>query len=244
MAVQFWQDMTILEGDLEIAGQAKSFEVMGDCVALDATPLSTTGWVSLIPGLKSGSMSLEFMQDFDEGGADDTVWSNFGTAGVPRSVVNGSADGSTAFLMRGITLQYTPLTGNVGEIASASRTANVSSGPIARGKLLHPSATARTSSGLGTGRQLGEVVAGKTLYAALHVIAASGTTPTLAVKVQSDDNADFTSATDRITFSSATAKGVQWGSVAGAVADDYWRVTYVVGGTDPSFSFAVTAGIV
>ena len=81
------------------------------------------------------------------------------------------------------------------------------------------------------------------MYAGLHITAASGTTPTLVVKVQSDDNAGFTSATDRITFTSANSIGGQWSSVAGAVTDDYWRVTWTVGGTSPSFTFVVALGI-
>ena len=244
MAVQFWQDMSILEGDLEIAGHAKSGVLTAECAALDSTPLSAVGWTTIVPGLKTGTVEIEFMQDLTQGGVDDTLWSNFGAASVPRSFVTASADGSVAMLMRGIQLSYTPLTGDVGELAMGSVSSTVSNGPLVRGRLLHPSSVARTSSASGVARQLGEVIAGKSLYAALHVIAASGTSPTLAVKVQSDDNADFTTPTDRITFTTATAKGAQWSSVAGAITDDYWRVTYTIGGTSPSFAFAVTAGIV
>ncbi len=107
-----------------------------------------------------------------------------------------------------------------------------------------PSNVSRTSSSSGTGRQIGAVSSTQTLYAALHVISASGTSPTLDVKVQSDDNSGFTSATDRITFTQATDVTSEWGSVGGAITDDYWRITYTVGGTSPSFAFAVTAGIV
>lgn len=244
MAAQFWQDLSILEGGLEIAGHAKSVELMAECTPLDSTSLATAGWTSLVPGLKTGTMSLEFMQDMDAGSVDDTLWTNFGSPAVPRSLVTASADGSVAYLMRGIGLQYTPLTGTVGEIAMGSVSSTSSTGPMVRGALLHPSNVARTSSGSGTGRQLGEVVAGKSMYAALHVIAASGTTPSLTVAVQSDDNADFSSATTRLTFTAATAVGAEWSSVAGAIADDYWRITYTISGTSPSFAFAVTAGIV
>jgi hypothetical protein len=121
-----------------------------------------------------------------------------------------------------------------------------STGPVVRGTLLHPSNVSRTSTSTGTGRQLGAVVAGKSMYAALHVISASGTNPTLAVILQSDDNAGFTTATSRITFSTATASAnrAQLSSVAGAITDDYWRISYTIGGTStPTFAFAVTAGI-
>lgn len=245
MAIQFWKDLSILEGGLELAGHGKSVEVNGECTPLDTTPLSTTGWVTVAPGLKTGTMSLEFMQDFADGSVDDTLWANFGSADVVRSFATASADGSAAYLMRGVALQYTPLSGNVGDLAMGSIQSTVSTGPLVRGLLIHPSNVSRTSSSTGTGRQIGAVASGQSLYAALHVISVAGTSPTLDVIVQSDDNSGFTSPTSRITFSQATAVGAQWGSVAGAVTDDYWRISYTIGGTGtPTFAFAVTAGIV
>lgn len=244
MAIQFWKDMSILEGGLELAGHGKSVELNGECVPLDTTALSTTGWTTVTPGLKTGTVSLEFMQDFADGSVDQTLWANFGASNVVRSLVTASADGSAAYTMRGIALQYTPLTGQVGDLAMGSIQSTVSNGPLVRGVLLHPSNVTRSSSSSGTGRQIGAVSSTQTLYAALHVISATGTSPTLDVKVQSDDNSGFTSATDRITFTQATSVGAQWDSVAGAVTDDYWRITYTVGGTTPGFAFAVVAGIV
>ena len=79
---------------------------------------------------------------------------------------------------------------------------------------------------------------------ALHVLSVAGTsTPTLTVIVQSDDNAGFTTPTTRISFTAATAVGAQWGSVAGALTDDYWRISYTISGTNPVFAFAVSAGV-
>jgi hypothetical protein len=89
------------------------------------------------------------------------------------------------------------------------------------------------------------VSASQKMYAALHVRSVSGTNPTLDVVVQSD-TVGFPSATSRITFSQATAttNRHQFSSVAGAITDDYWRVSYTIGGTGtPTFSFAVTVGI-
>ena len=59
--------------------------------------------------------------------------------------------------------------------------------------------------------------------------------------MQSDDNSGFTSATNRITFTQATGVTSELLSVAGAITDDYWRLSYtIVGG---SFTFAVALGI-
>lgn len=243
MAIQYWRDMSILEGGLELAGHGKNVNLQTDVTPLDTTALSTSGWTTMVGGLKSATVNLEFMQDVAEGSVDDTLWDNFGTSNVVRSIATASADGSVAYSMRGVALNYTPTQGTVGDLAMGSITGYAASSPLVRGRLIHPSNVSRTSSAAGTGRQLGAVAAGKSLYAALHIISASGTSPTLDVIVQSDDNSDFSSPTTRVTFSQASDIGAQWGSVAGAITDDYWRVSYTIGGTDPSFAFAVTAGI-
>ena len=244
MTVQYWGDMSILIGSVEAAGHGKNFNLTVDVNPLDTTPLSTTGWSEVIGGLKTGRVSFDFMQNMAAGSMDDTFYPLLGVSSVAKSFCTPSADGSLAYTMIGVPLSYTPLQGAVGELAMGHIEGQASGAPMVRGLLIHPGSASRTSSSTGTGQQIGAVGATQSLYAALHVLSVAGTaTPTVTVKVQSDDNASFTSATDRITFTAATAVGYQWGSVAGAVADDYWRVSYTISGTNPVFSFAVVAGI-
>jgi hypothetical protein len=244
MAVHYWKDMSILVGSLELAGNAKNVTLATEVQALDTTALSSTGWTTCIAGLKSGTVNMEFMQDVATAGVDDTLWPLLGVADTVKSICTNSADGSPAYLLKTIPLSYTPVQGAVGELAMGAISGQSSTGPVVRGALIHPSNVSRTSSSTGTGQQLGAVIAGKSIYAALHVISASGTLPTLAVILQSDDNAGFTTPTTRITFTTATGKTSQMSSLAGAITDDYWRISYTVGGTGgPAFSFAVTAGI-
>jgi hypothetical protein len=246
MAVQFWQNMSILEGGVELAGHGKNVNLATTVAPLDTTPLAVAdGFSTFIGGLKSATVDFEFMQDHAVAAAiDSSFWTSFGATGTVRSIATAADDGSAAYLMRGINLSYTPIRGDVGDLAMGAVSGATSTGPVVRGKLLHPSSVARTSSSTGTGRQLGAVIAGKAMYAALHVLLVSGTSPTLDVIVQSDDNAGFTTPTTRITFSQASTVSAEWGSVAGAVTDDYWRVSYTIGGSDtPTFAFAVTAGL-
>jgi hypothetical protein len=245
MAVDFIQDCSLLVGAIEVAGNAKSANLATTVAPLDTTPMSTTGWTTLIGGNKSGSVDITFMSDFVNAGLDDVLWSYLATADVPKSFVRGTADGSLAYLWRGIPLSYVPVEGAPGELAMGRISGQSSTGPVIRGKLLHPGGTARTTSSAGTARQLGALSATQRLHAALHVLSVSGSaTPTLTVKVQSDNAEGFPSATDRITYTGATAVGYQWSSVDGAVTDDWWRVSWTISGTSPSFLFAVTAGIV
>lgn len=244
MSIQYWQDMSILVGGLELAGHGKDVQLQTTVAALDATNYQSEGWTEVIGGNKSATINLSLMQDVAAGSVDDTAWSLLGVADTPHSLCTPSADGSLAYLWRGIPLSYSPTMSPVGDLAMTQVTGRSSTGGVVRGQLLHPASASRTSSGSGTGRQLGAVASGKSLYAALHVLSATGTTPSLTVKVQSDDNGSFTSATDRITFTAATTGNTsQWSSVAGAITDDYWRITYTISGTGPAFAFAVTAGV-
>lgn len=104
---------------------------------------------------------------------------------------------------------------------------------------------AKTATGSGTAYELGAVQATEYLYGGLHVLAVSGSdTPTITVKIQSDDAENFASPTDKITFTDATAVGSQWATpVAGAIADTWWRVNYTITGTNPSFTILVVMGI-
>ena len=244
MAIQTWQDMSILVDDIEMACNAKSVNLSTEVTPLDTTSLCSTGWTSTIGGLKSGSVDIEFMQDVAEGGVDDTLYPLLGSPNVVKSVVTASADGSAAYFLKSIPLSYTPIQGAVGELAMGSISGSSATGPVVRGKLLHPSNVNRTSSSTGTGRQLGAVATGQRVYGALHVIFASGT-PTLDVIVQSDDNGSFTTPTTRLTFTQATGRTAQLVSAAGPITDDYWRVSYTIGGSGtPTFAFAVTVGII
>lgn len=237
------QDIRWYVGEIHVACHAKSATFTNTCEALDDTTLCDDGWRTFdVPGIKSGAFDLSLLSDMADDGLDERMWALLGTTGVSHSFSIGSADGSLGYTGKTLTTSYTPIEGDPGELAMA-KAAGQTTGPLVRGLVLHPHTTARTSSSTGTGRQLGAVSATQRLYASLHVIEVSGTTPSLTVKVQSDDNSGFTSATDRITFTAATDETYQTSSVVGAVTDDYWRITWAVSGTSPSFKFAVIAGI-
>jgi hypothetical protein len=247
MAIQFWQNMSILIGQLELACHGKNVNLATEVTPLDTTALCTTGWTTVVGGLKAGTVDMELMADFADGMNDERIWGYLGANDTAHSVVTNSADGSVAYLFKGIPLSYKIIDGAPGDLAMASISGRSASSPVVRGRLLHPGSASRTASSVGTGRQLGDVDATQRVYAALHVITVSGTSPTLDVIVQSDDNSGFTTPTSRITFSQATAAAnrQQFSSVAGAIADTHWRVSYTIGGSDtPTFAFAVTVGIV
>lgn len=104
----------------------------------------------------------------------------------------------------------------------------------ARGDAVTPVASAaRTTSG-----NSGALDASSTpgLSLLLDVSAASGTTPTLNVTIEESD--DGTTWRTVAAFAQKTAVSAERKSFA--IASDFYRVAWVIGGTTPSFTFSVT----
>lgn len=73
----------------------------------------------------------------------------------------------------------------------------------------------------------------------LSVTAASGTTPTLDVKIQAYDPSSDSWYDTGVAFAQAT--GTTTERITGALAEDKLRAVATIGGTTPSFTFSVRA---
>ena len=155
----------------------------------------------------------------------------------------GNSEGNRGFTFRAAAGKYN-FGAAIGEVFPFGFDAEGSAGdPLVAGMLMHDAA--RTATGNGIGQQLGAIAAAtNSIYGALHVTAVSGSSPTLDLTVESDDNSGFTSASVRMTYTQATGLTSQWKELAGPITDDWWRVVYTIGGGSPSFDFAFVLGIV
>ena len=188
-------------------------------------------------GLKTVAMQCEGFFDGDP--YDEALFSSIGESDMPISFGSSGDEGDPAYTFKSILGEYSP-GGTVGEILAFS-VGGSATGNLVRGTLMVNDT--KIVTGDGTARQLGAVAAGKRVYASLHVISASET-DTLDVVVTSDDNAGMTSATTRLTFDQQSAIGSDWQELEGPVTDDYWQVSWAIGGVDPSFQFVVIVGII
>jgi len=174
---------------------------------------------------------------------DDALFGNIGLVDVPMTIgpVDG-VEGSVAYLFPAAAADY-EFGGALEEVLPFSLAAQGSGGtPLIRGTLM-ANRTAEIATANGDARQVGAVSATQKLYAALHVLAASAG-DTLDVTIESDDGSGFASPTPRLTFAQKTATGSQWAApIDGAIADDWWRVKWTIGGVSPSFDFVVSIGI-
>ena len=227
-------DLTTVNNQIQLQAEAES---------KDTTAFAPTGdvWHEELSGIKSASLTASGQWEAgDASKVDDEAFGDFGSVGAVSVCPATAADASLAWLTQYNRRQY-QLLGGVGDVAPWSWQAN-GSWPLVRGQVLATPA-AKTSSSTGTAVQLGAVTSAQHLYVALHIFSVSGTTPSLTVAIQSDNASNFPSAATVTTLTAANAIGSQITRVAGAITDDWFRVSYTITGTTPSFLFAVTAGI-
>lgn len=237
-------DAKIYYSGLDASGYSNHVEIGGTVDDEDTSTFGTSGYKARVGGLKdfAGTATM-FWQAGDLTVPDDTLWANLG-AGQPLTVAAsaGLTPGDLAYLTKTLESKYS-IGADVGKpLTSTAEWAGQQA--LARGVVLHQNGTARTSSGTGTGIQVGAVSAAQRMYANLHVISIAGTsTPTITVVIESSVDNTFASPTTRISFTAATAVGGQASSVVGAVTDQWWRAKWTISGSTPSFLFAVSAGI-
>ncbi|MGQ4358864.1 hypothetical protein [Streptomyces sp. SAS_272] len=229
---------------VDLTSQSNKVELSAEFEDKDTTNYASAGWHECIAGLGSAELSAEGQWEAgDATKIDDASWAQLGSVG-PWSISanNAAAVGDLAYLVSALRSSYT-LFDAVGEVAPWSGTAK-SSWPLVRGQFAHPPGTARTSTGTGTGLNVGAVTTGKRLYAALHVLSATGTTPSITARVESSADNTFASPTTRLTFAAAAAAGGQALRTDGtAITDAWWRIAWTISGTTPSILFAATLGI-
>lgn len=243
MAKRALLNTRIFSGGADLTGASNKVGLDRQHTDKPVTNFGSGGWAELLAGQASAS--------FDGGGqweagdpsrVDDEMWAALGGIGALTVCPDTANPGDLAYLTQVMRGSY-QLGGAVDDVAPWSAKM-AGTWPLSRGLILHPPGTARTATGTGTAVQHVAVPAGKQLYAALHVLSVAGTaTPTLTVSVQADNAVGFPSPAAALTFAPATAPGGQVVRGPGVAADDWYRVSYTITGTTPSFLFVVSLGV-
>lgn len=114
-------DYSVVVGGVNLSTSLNSVEL-----SLEADDLETTAfggeWRTKVAGLKTGSVTLNFMQDFGAGAVDATLYPLFGTQATvvikPTSGTVTSTNPSYTFLAN--VVAYSPFASSVGDIAQLS----------------------------------------------------------------------------------------------------------------------------
>jgi hypothetical protein len=197
------------------------------------------------PGLKTVAASLKAFTSFgaSPAGIVKTLFNRQRTTDIPYMVSPaGGPVGDVAFFMKTRIGSFSPLAGNIGDEVSTDVSLALSSSDLALGQILLAEA-ARGASANSAVTALGAIAATQKLYGVVHVLAASGSSPTLDIVVKSATLVGFGSPTTRVTVPQFTAVGSYWIELTGPVTDTFWRVDCTIGGSSPSFRFVVALGI-
>lgn len=238
---------TIWLDDVNIASQVNQVTIQQSAKEIDATTFANAGMARL-GGLEDAVISCAGLWE----SLPDPDFSIFGDVGlnVPITVAlaQNAAAGAPAYLMGAELAQYGGIGGKVGNAMAfslrAAQNLSLASGKLAQGIL----AENRTGiSATGNGSIYGPLAVPansiQTMVAALHCTAASGTTPSMTIALQSATTGGFGSPTTRATFNALTGVGSQIISIQGPITDAYWRFIWTISGTGPSFSFAASLGL-
>ena len=195
------------------------------------------GYRSIVPGICSGEATTKGAADYAAGGVSVLLNTARAREAFAEGIIIGGVNavaGGAALFTRGLLQSWMSPGGAVGDLAAYEMALGVDNAPV-DGYLAAPLATRGAMTG--TAVQLGALTGTQRLWAALFVQA--GTFTNLAVVIQSD-TVGFPSPVTAITFSTVSAAGGQFASLAGPLTDDYFRVSSTIGsGTTP---YAVVFG--
>jgi len=86
---------------------------------VDTTAFSSTGWRTVTGGLKSGSVTLSFHNDFAASGVDSVLWTALNTLATVVVLPNGTTVGTAnpSYTFTALVNNVTPVSGAVGDLA-------------------------------------------------------------------------------------------------------------------------------
>lgn len=211
----------------------------------DSTTFADGGFTCVKPGLISGEAAVSGFQDFDADALDEEI--NVAHLGnqYPVSVApNASgtvAVGDPAWMSRGLVGAVNPMTGAKGEMGGFELGLPYDAA-IVQAKVAAPKVTV-TANTTGDAVALAGPTAAQKLYVALHVFAFSGFSQ-VVFTVESDDNDQFTSATTRVTLTTAAGTTSEFASVDGDFSTEtHHRIKAVKTGTG-SVTYAAFIGVI
>lgn len=110
--------VSIGTADVSSALSGASLEITVEEV--DKTSLGSAGWREVAAGLKSGSVTLNFQQDFGVGGVDALLYPLIGTEATVTIRSSSATVSATNPAYSAVVLvsQYTPIAGAVGDLAT------------------------------------------------------------------------------------------------------------------------------
>lgn len=242
MAKTVVKEATILLHNLDVSGLTNNVALTLAPEPVECTTYASEGWKEFLAGLKATEIPFEGYQDVAT--LEPILFDNMVDAGLAHPLLVATtrplAAGDVAYFTEVFLTRFAERK-QVGQIYGFSAQMERTS-PLVRGLVSDNLDDAET--GNGAALDLGVAIAEtERLFYAVFALEANGTSPTLDLVLESDADAGFASPTTRATLAQLTATGSIFGSVAGPITDEFYRLARTVGGTDtPSWDFVAVIG--
>jgi hypothetical protein len=114
---------SVFINSIDVSASCARAELTLNASEVETTDFGSAGYVEVIGGLKSGTVSLDFHSDFGVGGVSETFADLIGTV-IPIVLIagNGTAASSTtpSYSFNALVTSFTPVSGAVGDLATFS----------------------------------------------------------------------------------------------------------------------------
>jgi hypothetical protein len=114
---------SVTVNSVDVSASCARAELTLNASEVETTDFGSAGYVEVIGGLKSGTVSLDFHSDFGVGGVSETFADLIGTV-IPIVLIagNGTAASSTtpSYSFNALVTSFTPVSGAVGDLATFS----------------------------------------------------------------------------------------------------------------------------
>jgi hypothetical protein len=114
----------VVVNSVDLSDHVHSVDLNDATADVTTTNFGSSGLVTRVGGMKDGSITIEFQQDYAAGKVDATLWTARGTVitvTVKPTVAAGSATNPT-YSASYLVTQYKPVAGKVGDLAILSVT--------------------------------------------------------------------------------------------------------------------------
>ena len=123
MAVYALTSTVCTVNSVDYSDHLKQATLTVDAAQLDTTDFASGGWVEMIGGLKSGTLTLEFMDDVADNDVDEELWALLGTVvAFTLKPVGGTTGTSIPEYQGSVLVTGHSIGGGVGELAGKSLT--------------------------------------------------------------------------------------------------------------------------
>lgn len=245
MAVKAYQSRILIDG-YDLSGISNAWTLTGAVSALEHAVLQTAG-VLRVPDASSFTLDHNgYFNGPDDGDLEKELYDRLGTTDTVYATVVMDTAGAVpvAYTLANTWNSQLTLAAPVAGLLTAAGKWEGADGGTYRGYQLYRGTISAT--GAQTGIDFGAAGAAGGV-AHIHITAVSGTATDAVVEVESDDNAGFTSATSRgsFTFSGNSTTGLQalQASLGVGVVDRYLRINTTSMGGASSFAVVVVAGV-